>query len=58
MCLCVCTTVQAERTQAQALLRAEEEERLATVLARRQHAEERSKKEVQMLREQSEELRA
>jgi len=49
---------QAERNNELALLRAEEEERLATVLARRQHEVERSQREVQQLREQSEELRA
>eukprot|EP00983_Pelagomonas_calceolata_P051302 1142355-Pelagomonas_calceolata.AAC.5 len=51
-------TAQAERNNELALLRAEEEERLATVLARRQHEVERSQREVQQLREQSEELRA
>ncbi|KAF5828122.1 tumor suppressor, Mitostatin-domain-containing protein [Dunaliella salina] len=49
---------QAERNNELALLKAEEEERLATVLARRQHETERSQREVQQLREQSEELRA
>lgn len=54
MCTCV---LQAERNNELALLRAEEEERLATVMARRQHAAERSQLEVQQLRDQSEELR-
>ena len=49
---------QAERNSELALQKAEEEERLATVLSRRQHEADRSQREVQQLREQSEELRA
>lgn len=67
-CLLTCTlsgfsylyppNTQAERNSELARLKAEEEERLATVLSRRQHEAERSQREVQQLREQSEELRA
>lgn len=49
--------VQAEKTKELALIRAEEEERLATALVRRVHEKERRDKEVQHLREQSAELR-
>lgn len=48
---------QAERTHELALLKAEEEERLATVLARRQYLADRKEREVQQLREGSEELK-
>jgi hypothetical protein len=49
--------LQAERTKELALIRAEEEERLATALVKRIHQQERHDKEVQHLREQSAELR-
>ncbi|KAL6760706.1 flagellar associated protein [Haematococcus lacustris] len=48
---------QSERANELALIRAEEEDRLAAALARRMHEQERHEKEVQHLREQSAELR-
>ncbi len=48
---------QAERVRELALIRAEEEEKLATTLAKRQHDRDRKDKELQHLREQSAELR-
>ena len=49
--------MQAERTRELAQIKAEEEDRLAAVMARRQQEKERAEREVQHLREQSEELR-
>jgi Tfp pilus assembly protein PilN len=49
--------MQAEQNNELALLRAEEEERIATVLARRQHEADRTQRELQQLKEQSEDLR-
>ncbi len=48
---------QAERTKELALIRAEEEEKLATALVKRQQTKERKDREIQHLKEQSLELR-
>lgn len=48
---------QADRTRELSLIRAEEEEKLATVLAKRQQQQDRTQREVQHLKEQSHELR-
>lgn len=56
MCLCF-FFLQNERVKHLSAIRADEEERLAGVLGRRAQAKERQGREVQQLREQSEELR-
>lgn len=48
---------QAEKTRELSLIRAEEEEKMATALANRQRDKERKEKEIQQLREQSDELK-
>lgn len=52
-----CFLLQAERNKELSLIRAEEEERLATALARRANEKERKEKESQHIREQTAELR-
>ena len=49
--------VKAEKNRELSLVRAEEEDKIATALARRTLDKERKNKEIQQLREQSSELR-
>ncbi len=49
--------MQTERNKVLNTIRADEEEKIAVAMARKQHEKERSEREVQRLREQSEELR-
>ena len=51
------TLMQGEKARELALIRADEEEKIATALAKRSHEQDRKDKEVQRLREQSAELR-
>lgn len=53
----VACVLQSEKSRELAALRAEEEERLTTTLANQMQEQERSSREIQRLREQSEELR-
>ncbi|KAG2454297.1 hypothetical protein HYH02_001326 [Chlamydomonas schloesseri] len=52
------TLYQNERQKTLNAIRSEEEERIAVAMARKQHEKDRSEREVQRLREQSEELRS